>query len=458
MAQWSKTNLVEITKNRRIDSEFFHPDYITTEALVNNNPNISSLGSLGDFLIGPFGSAFHVNNYDPNSEFRYVRGKDVKPFTLLDNDSVYMPAKDFYRLSRYALQKDDLLISVVGTLGNVAIVPDDVKGIFSCKSTLFRNTKVDPYYLLAYLNSKYGRTCLIRRQRGAIQMGLNKEDLKMVPVPLLDSKFQELIGLKIKKSLQLNLESKSRYTQATTLLEKELGLDKISFTKEKCFKASFSEIIGNNRGDAEFFNPQLRQYWKHFDNNLKIELLPITEFASVMKFGNPDYAFQGTPIITQKHLSDITPNGYGSEPIASISWVLKYPSAILRNDDLLFYSVGAYLGKTNIWLNKEQAVPASFITLLRPFSQEDAGYLMVLMNSNYGLLQSKVFQSGTSQQYIYPKDIRRFKIPNVSFELKKELYSLINQSHIASKESSLLLEHAKKEVEQLIEQAALRNE
>lgn len=72
----------------------------------------------------------------------------------------------------------------------------------------------------------------------------------------------------------------------------------------------------------------------------------------------------------------------------------------------------------------------------------------------YGMLQSKVFQSGTSQQYIYPKDIRQFLIPIISFKIKEKLYTLITKSHEAKRESQQLLEQAKTRVEQLIEKVS----
>ncbi|WP_222424126.1 hypothetical protein, partial [Desulfamplus magnetovallimortis] len=89
MAVWSEANIVEISQNKRIDSEFFHPEYISAENLVSKVGNISHLGFLGQFVIGPFGSAFHVSNYELNEKFRYIRGKDVKPFQLKNDDNVY---------------------------------------------------------------------------------------------------------------------------------------------------------------------------------------------------------------------------------------------------------------------------------------------------------------------------------------------------------------------------------
>jgi restriction endonuclease S subunit len=126
----------------------------------------------------------------------------------------------------------------------------------------------------------------------------------------------------------------------------------------------------------------------------------------------------------------------------------------LRENDLLYYSVGAYLGKTNQWLSNEKAVHASFITMLRCHLQSDASYLQVLLNSRYGILQSKCFQSGTSQPYIYPKDIRRFLVPNVPQAIRVQIHSLVIESHEKRNESRQLLEQAKSRVEQLIEEAA----
>ena len=183
MAVWSLSSLNELRINRRVDSEFFRPEYLSAERRVRVC-DVLELGRLGGFVPGPFGSAFHVQNYDFKSPYRYIRGKDVKPFFLLNDDNRYLPASDFQRLRQYEVRNNDVIISVVGTLGNVAIcTEEDVPAMFSCKSTLFRSNEADPYYLLAYLNSAPGLLCMLRRQRGAVQAGLNMEDLRRIPVP-----------------------------------------------------------------------------------------------------------------------------------------------------------------------------------------------------------------------------------------------------------------------------------
>ena len=182
----------ELEATQRIDSEYYDPKYLNLENKILKTKSYDYWGNLdGDFITGPFGSEFKVENYVQNESFRYIRGKDVKEFFVLDNDNVYVPKKDFERLRKYSLKTGDVLISVVGTLGNCAIVDSKMpSSIFSCKSTVFRPKKINPFYLIAYLNSEYGKILLERRVRGTVQTGLNMSDLKSLPIFLPDEKTQ----------------------------------------------------------------------------------------------------------------------------------------------------------------------------------------------------------------------------------------------------------------------------
>lgn len=61
-----------------------------------------------------------------------------------------MTEMDFNRLKKYALSENDILISVVGTLGNACIIQkDELPAIFSCKSTAIKTSGCDPFYLCA---------------------------------------------------------------------------------------------------------------------------------------------------------------------------------------------------------------------------------------------------------------------------------------------------------------------
>ena len=96
------------------------------------------------------------NRKDPNF---FEEISDVKPFLLQDTSPRYMADSDFFRLKKYALSSNDILVSVVGTLGNACIIQNhEIPAIFSCKSTAIKSTGINPFYLLCYLNSKYGNS------------------------------------------------------------------------------------------------------------------------------------------------------------------------------------------------------------------------------------------------------------------------------------------------------------
>ena len=208
----------------RIDSEYYRKNLLSYEYQITSKKFIK-LENSAIFLIGPFGSSFNTENYVDNGEYRYVRGQDVKPFILKDGDNKYIPIEDYSRLIKYALQEKDILISVVGTLGNACIVQKkDLPAIFSCKSTVLRTTKINPVFALTYLNCKYGSELLKRKERGAIQKGLNLEDLKTILIPEYSNAFQNQIELIFYKAQNFLTESKIQYQQAENLLLFELGL------------------------------------------------------------------------------------------------------------------------------------------------------------------------------------------------------------------------------------------
>ena len=100
----------ELETTLRIDSEYHSSRFLALTKKIRSG-RFDSLEELGSLIAGPFGSAFHVEDFVEDGEFRYVRGKDVKPFFVTNNDNVYMPASDFERMKEYGLQENDVLES-----------------------------------------------------------------------------------------------------------------------------------------------------------------------------------------------------------------------------------------------------------------------------------------------------------------------------------------------------------
>jgi restriction endonuclease S subunit len=277
--------------------------------------------------------------------------------------------------------------------------------------------------------------------------------LKKFPVLIADNDIQNEIANLVLQSFEFIESSNKLYSQAENLLLEKLGLKDFKVEDDLFYVVNLSKTKSAHRADAEYFQPK---YEKIF-NYLKCPIKPlekITEFLNHAK--QPPYIDNGEiPIITQKHLGRAFLN---LETIAdpetkftNEEWFKKYPQYQLKAGDVLYYSVGAYIGKTNIVLEDLKATAASFITIIRTTKEINPIYLTVVLNSIIGQLQSGKWQSATAQQYIYPKDIKNFKIPILPKPTQQKIADLVQQSHEARKKAKQLLEEAKREVEKLIE-------
>jgi type I restriction enzyme S subunit len=421
--------------------------------------NAEDLGRLGRFIPGPFGSAFHVKNYDFQSPYRYLRGRDIKPFFILDDDSRYVPEADFQRLKDYAVQHDDLMISVVGTLGNVAVCTSyDTPAIFSCKSTLFRSFGANPYYLLAYLNCHQGQLCLLRRQRGAVQTGLNIEDLKTIPIPRFDNEVESEITFSVRFAHKALRDSKEHYTQAQHLIESELGMDKLSFQKPVGYTAQFSELEQSRRLDAEYFDPVASSIVERISTFDHVRLGANCNVGNGFPWNSKKFLEDnsGEPVV---RIRNIRPSHIDVEELSSIdpkyARNIGFPKAkegdvVVGMDGIKYFYASLLEG--DCYVNQRVA----HLTW-HPGAKISPEYATFIINSSIGQAQLlRDMTVATTVGHITNRNIFNLLIPFVSNAFHRKITNLIKQSIDKKQESKRLLYQAKTRVEQLIEEAVRR--
>ncbi len=130
-------------------------------------------------------------------------------------------------------------------LKEMAIVPEmDKKIALSTEYLVFHSKRdIDTHFLLPFCLSKHVQKILKWAQTGNEHPRFSNKTLQNLYIPdkIIENSnhFKELVN----KAISLRNQSHSLYTQATQLLEEALGLDKIEFKREKCYTASFSEVI-----------------------------------------------------------------------------------------------------------------------------------------------------------------------------------------------------------------------
>lgn len=450
----SEVMLNDLEYSGRLDSEYYRPEWLAYENLIKKR-NAKPLSSFANFLIGPFGSAFTVENYTEDKTFRYIRGKDVKPMRLMDDDNVYMPKIDFERLSKYSLKKNDLLVSVVGTIGNAAIIGEEsLPAIFSCKSTVVRVDGINSHYLLTYLNTKFGKSLLCRKERGAVQKGLNLDDLKRIDIYEAGSVFQEAIAQAYKVSAFMNKSSNSTFEKAENFLLKTFNLECFSPSLESVNIKSFNDsFVSSGRLDAEYYYPAKEraiEILKELSDCTVGEL-----FDSIRNLWQPDKG-DSVDKVRNYDLSDAL-NLFlddSKEPVERTA--VASTKKIIRGGDLVVSRLRAYLKEIAVVKAGDETlmvVSTEFI-VLRPKATTTLPVeaLLMYLRSELPQLVFKWSQDGSHHPRFDEGELLRLPVPRALIVHGSNFVESI-QTVIASRErANQLLEAAKRAVEIAIEQ------
>ena len=437
----------ELEFSGRIDAEYYQKKYLEYQDIINRH-DVLPLFKVADFLIGPFGSAYDTSSYVEQSDYRYIRGQDVKPFLLQDTSPRYMADSDFFRLKKYALSSNDILVSVVGTLGNACIIQNhEIPAIFSCKSTAIKSTGINPFYLLCYLNSKYGKSLLLRKERGAIQKGLNLDDLKTLDTPMFSDLFSECIEMCVNKSFDCIRQAKCNYRDATKQIEEIVGQEQ-ELPEINCSTKTISESFSSTgRLDAEFYQEKYRAYETGILSAaqgytyIKKEFLQIKEKCSreldaynYVEIGDIDVG-AGTATFNAVNTNELPDNA----------------KIMTKQGDLLVSTVRPNRGAVAI-LEDEGLLVSGAFTVLRENGNYPKEILQVLLRTSMYRDWLLRFNVGTSYPVIKDEDVINMPIPLFEETVKQSIVSKVKEAASLRSQSEQLLEYAKQAVEIAIEQ------
>ena len=280
--------------------------------------------------------------------------------------------------SRTEIRAGDILLSIVGSIGKVALAPENIDFTAQRSVSVIKTLLIDNTYLSLVFSSPYFQATLIKKSSGTAQKGIYLGELKQILIPLpplteqlkivdkfnmllekyslYNSLYLSLMNLnldfpeKLRKSiLQYAMQGKL-VPQDATDEPVEVLLEKIREEKQRLFKEG--KLKKKDLQESIVYQGDDNSYYENCPNTwAKVTLATISKITSggTPKTDLKEYYNGEIPWFTPADLSKTQSNYYLDNSLKSITRSgLKNSSAQLIDAYSIVYSSRAPIGYINI--------------------------------------------------------------------------------------------------------------
>ncbi len=360
---------------------------------------------------------------------------------------------------RTTLKLDDVLISTVGTIGNTAVVRNEMLpanadrhvGIIRPRKDVDHPLSSD--YLTAFLLSRYGRIQSSREATGNVQLNLFLIKIREFRVARFSDRFEARVEALSLRALATSRSSTDKQAKAEDTLLAALGLADWAPPEPLSYTARASHVFAARRMDAQYYMPAKERVRRSLaampGRSLGEQVESIREMfvpdsaRTKMKIRNYDVTDALVPLLdTEK------------EPCfaAEIGSVKK----TFKDGDVAISRLRAYLKEIAVVRvgDNVPAVGSSEFVVLRPkpgqydFSPET---LMVFLRSIPAQTILKWCQDGSQYPRFSEHDLLAIPLPDIVAEVSEQITAMVQESFVARRKARQLLEAAKRAVEIAVE-------
>lgn len=360
-----------------------------------------------------------INLITQKNSHPYIRVRDLGKSKTLELNSSYEYVDEITQkqIQRYITLKSDILISIVGTIGLIAIVGGSLNGANLTENCvkLVKLDNIDSEYLYYYLKSPLGQQNISRGTVGAVQAKLPIKNIQEFnincPVLISDQRRIASILSSLDRKIELNNKINADLEEMAQAIFKNWFVD-------------FEPFKGGKFVDSEL--GMIPEGWKVGSPYEYVKVVYGAPYKSA-KFNDHG---EGLPLIRIRDLKDCNPQFYTPEILPQTEYVNK--GDIVAGMDAEFVP--------HIWKGNTGLLNQRVCKLMPQQTSISNLFVLYLMKPELEFVQS--YKTGTTVSHLGKADIDKFVVVlpplEVVEECSKILDSILQRIKNLSAESSRL--------------------
>lgn len=440
------SNIVSDVETMRLDSEYHLKAFIRIDVFKKANQH--RFCKFSDYGLTIDCSAFYpgIEQFYGQGNNPLIRVQNVKSGVIDYDSCATLPNLPSEYDTLKWVNEGDIIITKGGSIGFAGYV---TKNALASRDLIFIKSSEKEAsfskYLYLFFSTGFAYKQLIRSSSQCAQPHLTITLVKDFDILKVTDAFMARVARLYDKSMAALAQSRKEYDIAENLLLEELGLTdwhpSNSSFNIKSLKASF---LSSGRLDAE-------HYQVKFDElEAIIESVPHKTIAELQSFNargvQPDYVDGGgVSVINSKHILEDGLD-YDNFEHTTADFLSSHERARIGYGDILIYTTGANIGRTQVYLRDGQAIASNHVNILRVKGVNPI-YLALVLNSPVGRMQTEKLCTGSAQAEIYPSDIEKFVAPILDETTQESIAAKVQECFAMKTESKRLLNAAKEAVE-----------
>ena len=400
--------------------------------------------------------------YTDSSGIPFLRVQNVTSLGIDLSDAKFIKREVHEgMLFRSQLKKDDLVFTITGRIGSVAVVPDNFEGNINQHSVRFHlkehisNININPHSVAVFLNSPFGRSLAVREVTGGTRPALDYKALKslkiILPPPAIQNHIVEIMQSAYAQKRQKEQEAEALLDSIDDYVLGELEVEMPVFEKKKCFVVYAGEV--ERRIDPLYLRniPHLK--------NLKTPypLIPLGKLlVEKPQYGANERAITGNPETDVRYIRITDIDDYGN--LLNDDWQTAEASQskyLLQENDVLFARSGS-VGQAFVYKSKlGRAIFAGYLIRFKfDLAKVNPSFVFYYTLTKVYRFWVQSVQRTAVQANINSKEFQALEIPLAPLDIQNRIVAEANKrlSHAAElrQEAEAIVEGAYREVEQIL--------